>query len=1227
MEPSNEIRSSLSRIRRRWRRFEIVKVLAAGLVEIAGLVMVFMLADWLYQFRMPTRLTLLAAGAVVVAAILARQVVRVLARRITDKELALFVEQRNPELQGALLSATEFSGTQGSPLHNYIVEVLVTEANRRVHMVDVRRSVDLGRLKKYGLACMVVLVAFIATGAFFPQFLERQGRRILAPWVVRPGDDGNGNGAGDDFYAGNRTGPLKFRIVPGNVEVLEGATVEVVAELSRDPLGLDATLFIKTDKGEWEPLAMESVARLYTLKATLSDINRPLEYYVAVGNDQSEHHSIAVRQRLKITGVEMVTEFPSYLKRESEKALSFTGDIATLAGSKVTLDVKTNQPVREGYLVMGDGSKRPLDLGAAGGRITIPVDKEDTYRYVLRNAFGEEVGSDRLCFIQALEDKPPVMEVMEPNVDLTVHLLSEVTCIVNVTEDWALESVRIQMEVIRQGPNREPMRASEAREFKPAAWTGRVDAGAAEIVLPLETLSPPLKPGDSIFYNFEVSDRKGQKVLSDLFFISIADPEVFVYYGKLDWHAPDEKVAISPMMQFIAAAWRLEQERAGLPKDEFLARCVQLADKMMDPDTGKVVDFIRLGANGDGKGPKLPDTDPRKKIAADHTEEGHRLLRSGEPGKAVVEFKIVWAILKQFFGDASIMLAGADVNNPNRVILEKGESFANIEQLANIDKREMDRELQKQADQQVAWRRMLGRKEREKVDEVRKDLEKIKKDVAAIAQDAREDPPKPPDAEGEPKDPTGKPKPGEQKPGDDDKKPGDEEKKGGDEEKKTGDADKKGGDEEKKTGEDDRKGGKDEKKESAPSKDDLKARALDAAKAAEDAARKLQNAVGDQKDKTVRDGLDRIRNAAEELKRAALDFDEKRLDAAAARADNAQRFLDDAGKDLDKATTGQLSELVAQALGQAHRLVDRQKTLGAATDALDKDAKKVADAKTKGDKTAPVQEEALREKQKGVSTAQNALSEQAEAFKGLVERVKDAAQAGDEKNAAAALDDGVKAMTQGELPQKMVDAAVDVKMGDFKRAKVPQDEASKTLSQVVDSLYRASDALSGTKEGVLERAARRARDIKKKSTELAGADEKTAPADPDRKPAPDETKTGKKTDDSEMSKRRVREEAAKLWGEVKTLAGELKPVEAVPQAAKDRLGEIGEAEFSQGFEDRDEKKVAEFLALITRVATVLDEKLVEIQTAKRLESGLRDECPPAYRRLVGRYYSILSAGE
>lgn len=1241
-ELSGEINTRLDRVRHRWRRLEIIKAVSVGVVEALGLLMVFMLVDYLYAFSSAVRAGLLLVWIVAVLVVVARYVARPLRRQITDADLALFVERRNPELQGALLSATEFAHDRGTPLHNFIVDVLIREANRRIRFVDIRKTLDFSRLRKYAGACLVVIAVFVLTGALFPRYFLRHTHRVLVPWSPEPAERDSA-WPGGLLDPNNLAAPIRFRITPGDIEVLQGGSVQVVAELSRDPLREDVTLFIKSGRSEWGKVAMKGIERIYTHAATIEDVTTPLEYYVGVGQDASKHYQISVRKRLRVVGLEMTTESPAYLRRPPVTTAVYSGDIATLKGSKVTVNVKTNQRITDGKFVMSDGSEVPLVLGSSGGKATLAIEADDTYRYVVRNEHGEEVGSDRLFFIQALPDRPPTMEVLEPNNDLTVQPLSEITCSLEVSEDWALDAVRMHMELVRQGEGGVPQRRPLVRDFLPPRWTARVDEGTATLTLALDEFKPLLANGDAIFYHFEVEDRKKQKTASDLFFVSVSHPEVFIFYGDMTIHGPEARIPISPLFQFIAAAWNLERQRGTLPAGEFLEKSRMIARKMLDPVSGELIDFIRLGVNGDGKGPILADSDPRKKIAADHTKAGYELLNQGEPGKAVFELKLVWAILKQFLGDKAILLA-ADFPNPNAVILEPTQDFAQV--IADLSKMEMrelsDLDLERMPDQQVSWRRKLGRKEMEKVADARKDIEKLKRDVEQIARDARDE--RGDDTERGPGTEEGERAP--QRQGEGVKQPRQE---GGQQQPSQARAG------EGTEGDQDRQ--RETEGEDARGDDTLARRAQRAARGAEDVARRLQQAIGDRDDRNIDDGLDNLRGAADQLRLAAGDFDGDEIDAGAARARTAGRLLDQADKDLADLKFGRLDEMVAVALSHAYRLAGRQTGISKATDQLAKSSDDVQEAKKKGDRRADAEQQLVNEKAGALAKAQTALSEKAEVFKTFVERMQQAADEGKEGRVAGLVGDGVKTMKRRELPQKMVDAAVEIAQGNFRAARPPQDDASGTIQSVIDSLYRASDALAGTRQGALERAARRARDIKKKTLELAKLEEKDVPGaggKPDAEgkeaegkdegtPGDKQGEGGKETEvaggedegteggdrrgGDGLSRTRRGREASGLWSDVRTLAGDLRSMEYVPEGARQRLSTITEDEFRGMFDKLDDERLRIFIGLIGRLSKLLDEKLLEAQTARKLESGLREECPPAYRRLVGRYYSVLSAGD
>ena len=66
---SGEIDARLNQVRRRWRRLEIIKAVSVGVVEALGLLMVFMLVDYLYAFSETVRLVLMLTWVLAVVAV------------------------------------------------------------------------------------------------------------------------------------------------------------------------------------------------------------------------------------------------------------------------------------------------------------------------------------------------------------------------------------------------------------------------------------------------------------------------------------------------------------------------------------------------------------------------------------------------------------------------------------------------------------------------------------------------------------------------------------------------------------------------------------------------------------------------------------------------------------------------------------------------------------------------------------------------------------------------------------------------------------------------------------------------------------------------------------------------------------------------------------------------------------------------------------------------------
>jgi hypothetical protein len=1339
------------------RRFGVLRACLLGVTVAGAALLVLMLADHIYDFRPATRTGLLALAAAAVGVVVTRQLRRAAARRADDVQVATFVEKRHPELQGSLLSAVEFErklrpgGSQAgeaSAVRRYIVDVLIEDATRRLRGLDVRGLIRPGRLARSILAALVVLLLLGLNAALLPNYFLRQSQRVLTPWFTpagQYGDDARRLGMRrETFLTGDLKSPIHFRITPGDVEITEGGRIEVTAALSRSPLNQPVLLCYRSQEGPFQQLPMRDVQRVYEYARSLEDVTKRIEYYVQAGGDASEHFHIAVQQLLRVEGFELTYNYPDYLRRPPRKVDSQVGDISAVEGSKVSVRIRTNRPAASGILKLTAGGEIPLTIGPTGAVGVVPVTANDTYHYVLKDEKGRELRSDSMFFIEAVPDKPPKLEIVGPNIDLMVHPVSEMTVTVKVSEDQALADLRLHYEVMREADDGTVTREARVQSFLPAGWTEAVSEAQAAYSLALEDLKPPLRSGDSIVYHVQAEDRKGQKAVSDMFNVIVTDFAQCAFYGKP--HAPHAKdVVFAPLMKFIAAAWELEQQRGTLAAPAFLERSKGIAALMIHPTSNAVINFM------DKKGLNVGlESNPQMAEAYQHTVAGHKLLDEGEPGKAVVELKLALAIESRFHkieAIESVWPGGGNFNIKEASMglsaKMKGRPLVNVDDAPPMP--------DPKAILDPSYARKMGRNDVEKLAEVRKDIAKLRDQVAKIDDNPQEpkDQPKPAGKAGQDQPGTDKPRPrpaGAGTPGQDQKDQANRPPQPGQARAGTDANDAAAAQTRPAGGADPNAQPKAGQKTGQPPKGDqprdirpgetkpdaLARRANEATTQAEALADRLHQQLEGRDNKEIREGLNDLRAAAARLQRANREFKRGMVDPGLAEAREADRLLGTADKALAGAEQKSLNEMLAEATRQAYRIADRQVRVQAAIDELAKhDAQHKASEKA-GRQDLVAQESARRE---GVVAALEALGDEAKGFRGQLDKTNETAKQAKDPAVGQFVGEAARVMNRQDLPQDMVDSAMNIRQGDLAAARKAQDGAGKAIQQTLDALNNATDVLSGTRTGAIERASRIAQKVKADAKNLV--DKMDGPGGPQTRPAtaagnqatqpgkgedqartgekpqpgkgedqartgekpqpgkgedqartgekpqpgkgedqartgekpqpgkgedqtrtgekpqpgkgPDQARTGEKprpgetpdkTGPRQPGDRRPGQpeevvahstqdqDVAQLWSDVRVLVRQLRTLDVVPRQAVDMLDRTSQSqeEFRKIFERLQKQDAVAFVGVVGEVAERMAADLEKAKAERKLQTGLREECPPVYRRLVGMYYKALSGG-
>jgi len=648
-EQSKAFKRRLSNVRRRWKTVRALDGALLVATEALGLFLVFLLADAIYHFGGEVRVGMLGAGLVVLAALFVRHVVRPILLRIPDDQIALYIEERSSEAEGAVISALECAREPRGGLHRFIAGFLMDDAVRRIDRTSVRMLSNLGRLRKHLLVAFGLLAAFAVTSLSFPGHTWQRSERIIAPWesILRKQEEAQMHTEAEIVHLRHANRRIEFDVLPKGMAILRGKGVEFTVTLSREPAENPVFhyQFAGSDTKEHAAEMLKDQAR-FGYRLPFPDISESLTYYVSAARQASAKYEVKVYDPLAVRGIELTFHYPDYLQREPTSVYGSSGDVTALAGTRVDVRIIANNPLKAGTLKFGDGAAVAMKVGAKpedGATGTFSVGKDTSYTYELADVYGEKLRFEDFFFVKAVPDKPPTITMVSPKVDMSVHPLCELTFGATVADDFAIQEAVAQVSYFRDGkPTPMPLAMKPATQGDFKSFL----EGKVEHVLALEDLAPRSKVGDMIFYHMEVTDRKGQTVRTDLFFVKLMPFEVAAAWPA-DPSPPDlphwDYLWTPDIILLAAAAWHIEQQRGKIPDQDFQGQCTQLAGRM-EPAMNSQNGLNLLG--GKQKLPRhiLEAAADLLALANQKLQKALELVRQFEPGKAALEMQQAMAL-------------------------------------------------------------------------------------------------------------------------------------------------------------------------------------------------------------------------------------------------------------------------------------------------------------------------------------------------------------------------------------------------------------------------------------------------------------------------------------------------------------------------------------------------------------------------------------------------------
>jgi hypothetical protein len=540
--------SVIRQVRQRWRTKLAIRgavgFLAAGvlaIVAIAAALDYFRFSpSAIFWFRILTGVLLVGAAGWFFA--------RPLLRKVSDEQVALYLEEHEPSLESTLLTAMAEPGDRAASPE--LVRRMVETAIERLHAVEDGARIEREPLRRFSLAVGAISLATLLAFTIGPAVLRQAVSALFA--ISRSLE---------------AAAPYRVTVTPGDARVPKGADQTIGATLAGFDAAEAAVVYRTGAEAAYERVAMLK-GEDGSYEGLLFDLAGDIEYFVEAAGVRSSVHTLTVVELPYVKSLAHEYRFPAYTGLEP-RVVEDAGDIAVLAGTEVRVTVTPTMASTGGRVLIGEEgvTLTPAADGTLTASFTAKAD--GFYTVELDAPSGERVNASPQYAIDILSDQTPSVTLSKPGRDTDATPVQEFAVEVRADDDYAVKNLELVYSV-NGGPEK-AIRLLDGRQPLTEVTAGHT--------FYLEELG--VKPGDAVSYYARATDNNAvdgpQRASSDMFFLRIRPfnkdfkPAMSMGGGGGGGGGGMDQVgALSQQQrQLVAGTFNMQRDRKQMPGDKF----------------------------------------------------------------------------------------------------------------------------------------------------------------------------------------------------------------------------------------------------------------------------------------------------------------------------------------------------------------------------------------------------------------------------------------------------------------------------------------------------------------------------------------------------------------------------------------------------------------------------------------------------------------------------------
>lgn len=249
----------------------------------------------------------------------------------------------------------------------------------------------------------------------------------------------------------------QFVVAPGNTKIIRGQSVRFEVKYFGPRLRGCQLLLQNTQGGnDTRTIALDRTGETYF--AQVNDLRQSARYQIKgqplidarlENRLLSDEYVITVQIPPQIKSLDINITPPLYCGLEKLQLDRNIGDIATLAGSSVQLNIESSKLLQQAELIFKTRESLSMKITGQKGSASFPIKNDDSYKIVLTDTAGLDSPDPIEYRISILPDNPPFIDIPEPGSDVESQLDARLPVKIAATDDFGFRRIRLQYQFVR----------------------------------------------------------------------------------------------------------------------------------------------------------------------------------------------------------------------------------------------------------------------------------------------------------------------------------------------------------------------------------------------------------------------------------------------------------------------------------------------------------------------------------------------------------------------------------------------------------------------------------------------------------------------------------------------------------------------------------------------------------------------------------------------------------